>query len=187
MQYQSEGRFCQNCGSPARLDALICPVCKQHYPSPAGTIAASYGVRFGAWIADLILVPITLGIGWLIWALFTFRNGQTPGKSLVNIRVVRDTGAPSEWGWTFVREILIKRIALPLASAFTFGILNLLNYLWPLWDPNVQALHDKIVSTVVVRQSAPSARIYRSEPGDAWGAGQSAPPPAGGQDGAPRN
>jgi uncharacterized RDD family membrane protein YckC len=31
-----------------------------------------------------------------------------------------------------------------------FGLLGLLNYLWPLWDQKRQALHDKVASTNVV-------------------------------------
>ncbi len=31
------------------------------------------------------------------------------------------------------------------------GIVQLVDYLWPLWDDRNQALHDKIVNTVVVR------------------------------------
>ena len=37
---------------------------------------------------------------------------------------------------------------------FLFGIFTLpliLDYLWPLWDDRNQTLHDKAVSTVVVR------------------------------------
>jgi uncharacterized RDD family membrane protein YckC len=31
-----------------------------------------------------------------------------------------------------------------------FGLLSLLDYLWPLWDSKRQALHDKIADTQVV-------------------------------------
>jgi len=34
---------------------------------------------------------------------------------------------------------------------FFFGLFTLLDGLWPLWDPNRQALHDKIAGSVVVR------------------------------------
>ena len=37
---------------------------------------------------------------------------------------------------------------------FVFGVFVipvLLDYLWPLWDQKNQALHDKVVSSVVVR------------------------------------
>ncbi len=58
--------------------------------------------RLAAFLLDIILIPLTLFIGYLIWMLIVFANGQTPGKQLVGIRVMKITGEPSGWGLTFV-------------------------------------------------------------------------------------
>jgi uncharacterized RDD family membrane protein YckC len=39
--------------------------------------------------------------------------------------------------------------AVPLVGSL-FGLLGLLNNLWPLWDDKKQALHDKVAATNVV-------------------------------------
>ena len=36
-------------------------------------------------------------------------------------------------------------------ALFTAYLLTLINYLWPLWDPRNQALHDKMCDTVVLK------------------------------------
>jgi uncharacterized RDD family membrane protein YckC len=79
------------------------------------------------------------------------RNGQTWGKQLLNIRVVRDSGQSMTFGWAALREIAVKGLALAIAGSIIPLIPYLLDYLWPLWDDENQALHDKIVSTHVVR------------------------------------
>jgi uncharacterized RDD family membrane protein YckC len=65
-------------------------------------------------------------------------RGQTLGKQLVGIRVQRlDGGSPVGFRRAFVR-VLAKGILV-------FG------YVWPLWDPAHQALHDKAADTAVIR------------------------------------
>jgi len=55
---------------------------------PPGVISANPWIRLGSWFLDGILVFVTLGIGWLIWAAMTAGSGQTPGKKLLNLRVI---------------------------------------------------------------------------------------------------
>ncbi len=138
---------------------------------------ASWGRRFGAYLLDtvIILVPLfaiafaigfaaggededaaigALGLAYVLTAIapfiyFTYfhgrESGQTPGKKALGIRVVADrTGGSIGYGRAFGRY----------AITFVFGILILpllINYLWPLWDEKNQALHDKVVGSVVVK------------------------------------
>ena len=78
-------------------------------------------------------------------------NGQTWGKQMIGIRVVRDTGAPMNFGWSALREIAVKGLLVGIASSILPLIPWLLNYLWPLWDDQNRALHDIVCSTHVVR------------------------------------
>lgn len=77
-------------------------------------------------------------------------NGQTWGKQLVGIRVVRDTGEPMNFGWSALREIAVKGLLVGIVSSILPLIPWLLNYLWPLWDDTNRALHDIVCSTHVV-------------------------------------
>jgi uncharacterized RDD family membrane protein YckC len=77
-------------------------------------------------------------------------NGQTWGKQMLNIRVVRDSGEPMSFGWAALREIGVKGFAVTIASSIIPFIPWFLNYFWPLWDDQNRALHDMICSTHVV-------------------------------------
>ena len=77
-------------------------------------------------------------------------NGQTWGKQMLNIRVVRDNGEPMGFGWAALREIGVKGFAVTIASSIIPFIPWFLNYFWPLWDDENRALHDMICSTHVV-------------------------------------
>ena len=100
---------------------------------------------------DFVLFIVTLIIEYIIWWLITLGRGQTPGKQLVGIRVMRTDGSRSDWGWTFLREFVIKLLVFEaLGDALTSGIASLVDLLWAFWDKNRQTLHDKIMKTVVV-------------------------------------
>lgn len=92
-------------------------------------------------------------IGYIVWWLIALGRGQTPGKQIVGIRVIKDDGEPSGWGYTFLREFVIKLLLVGFISDVTFGIGRLVDYLWPLWDreKKMQTLHDKMLGTLVVR------------------------------------
>jgi uncharacterized RDD family membrane protein YckC len=112
-------------------------------------------------------------------------NGQTLGKQATGIRIVRDDGQPM----TFGRALLREGVGKQLLGIITLYIYLIVDYLWPLWDRENQALHDKIASTHVValRPStaigpAPSAAAPIAWPASTVPAappwGTAAPPPA---------
>ena len=78
------------------------------------------------------------------------RNGQTWGKQLVGIRVVRTNGVPMDFVHSAIREALVKGLGLGLASSIIPLIPYLLDVLWPLWDDENRAIHDIVVGTWVV-------------------------------------
>lgn len=85
-----------------------------------------------------------IGFGWtgLYFTTFlAFWRGQTPGKRLLGMRVVRLDGKPMTLWASF------ERFGGYAASIFT----GLLGFIQILWDRNRQGMHDKIVETVVVR------------------------------------
>jgi uncharacterized RDD family membrane protein YckC len=79
------------------------------------------------------------------------RNGQTWGKQILGIRVVRDGGEPVSFWYAALREIVVKGVAVTIASSIIPFIPWFLNYFWPLWDDQNRALHDMVVSTHVLQ------------------------------------
>jgi uncharacterized RDD family membrane protein YckC len=75
-------------------------------------------------------------------------RGQTVGKMALGIRV-RDAngGGPIGVGRGAGRALVAS---LPGQIPFVGVLWVLLDGLWPLWDPRRQALHDKVVNSVVV-------------------------------------
>ena len=77
-------------------------------------------------------------------------NGQTLGKQALGITVVRNTGQPMSFAWAALREVVIKGLAIGIASSIIPLIPWLLDNLWPLWDDENRALHDMAAQTHVV-------------------------------------
>jgi uncharacterized RDD family membrane protein YckC len=80
------------------------------------------------------------------------RNGQTIGKQVACIRVVRADARPMDYRKALEREWLVKTLLIQLAGvALTGPIVPVLDYTWPWWDERNRALHDRIASTMVFR------------------------------------
>jgi len=127
-------------------------------PDDPLTMLASQGQRFGAFLLDLVLVVVTLGIGYLIWSLVVWGRGQTPAKQLLKLRVIRlnDRRAAS-WGIMAVRQFVLVAVVFGVDAALGgFGLISLLwllaNGITLLATDKNQALWDKILSTVVVSE-----------------------------------
>lgn len=73
---------------------------------------------------------------WVNW------NGQTLGKKLMKIKVVREDGQKLDYATAVVRYLGYILSALALC----------LGYLWVLWDEKKQGWHDKIAKTLVVKE-----------------------------------
>ena len=117
-----------------------------------GAFVLLLGIVLGADLPVLFVVAL-IGVAMLVWVAMMYKNGQSVGKRMLRLQVVNvESGVPLNWAENLiVREIVIKHVVLGIAAAVTFGIAELLNYLWPLWDARRQALHDKMLSTLVVK------------------------------------
>ena len=74
------------------------------YPHPL----ASVQHRLGGKAVDAAMYTVTLGIGWFIWSLVVWGQGQTPGKQIVKLRVYdKTTGLPVKWGHMALREFVL--------------------------------------------------------------------------------
>ena len=125
----------------------ILPIEQAYEPHELETATA--GRRLGAYSIDLVVSVFTLWIGWYIWFAFTAPNGQTPGKQLLGLYVIKDDGTRAGGGYTWLRESLVKDLLFTILSLATSGILWFIGSLWLLWDRDRQCLWDKIASTHV--------------------------------------
>jgi len=67
--------------------------------------------RLAGRVVDGAFYIVTLGIGWFIWNLVVWGQGQTPGHQVLKMRIYSmDTKKPASWGHMALRQFL-----LPLA------------------------------------------------------------------------
>ncbi|MCY3577308.1 MAG: RDD family protein [bacterium] len=132
-------------------------------PDPLSMLA-SKGRRFGAYLLEIPLVFVTLGIGYLVWMLIVWARGQTPAKQVLRMRVVRlEERRAAHWGWMAMRNFVLGvLIGFPLELIFSgLSILWLLaNAIALLVSSRNQALWDMMLKTVVVHD--PDYRFDRS-------------------------
>ena len=102
-------------------------------------VLALVGGDDSASISQAIALAVSIGYHWYFW---TRRDGQTPGKFALRIRVVKADGTPI--GDT---DAVIRAIGYNVSS-FVFG----LGYIWAIFDKNNQTWHDKLARTYVVRK-----------------------------------
>lgn len=119
---------------------------------------AGFWVRLGAFIIDIIV----LGFSWVIlyifvppqaiWALlglvvtvyfvgFWWWWGQTLGKMLLGIKVIRSDNSPLTLGYALLRY------GGCIVCCFTLFV----GFIWLAFDSHRQGLHDKIADTYVIK------------------------------------
>lgn len=115
---------------------------------PPGIALASPWRRIGAVLLNGVLSTATLGIGWMIWAVILWQQGQNPGQRMLGLRVIDDTTkrVPTQ-GLMVVRNFLLYGILMPVLALF---VLPIALFFMPLWDDKKQSLWDKMTHTVVV-------------------------------------
>lgn len=91
-----------------------------------------------------ILADLGISLGWAV-AYFTlfisWNNGQTPAKSLLRIKVVQLNNQPLTLWQAFGRQ-----------GGYSAGVATgLLGFLQIYWDPNRQAIQDKVADTLVLQ------------------------------------
>ncbi len=67
--------------------------------------AASLGRRIEALALTVVLLIVTLVVGWLVWSVLEWRHGRTPSYRLLGLRVVRHSdGRPIGLGRSLLRS-----------------------------------------------------------------------------------
>lgn len=108
-----------------------------------------------------MLIVDAIGVGGYIIAWFVYHamllsrtgehNGQTLGKQLLRIRVVRDDGRALSPGYALKREALAKGVFwFAPALLLVVGVLiSLADICAPLFDPRGRALHDRVAHSTI--------------------------------------
>jgi uncharacterized RDD family membrane protein YckC len=139
-------------------------------------LKASPQHRLGGKAIDLAMYVVTFGIGWIIWSLVVWGQGQTPGKQIVKLRVYDKTkGTPVKWGHMALRESVVPMTlyvvlmlvvsvstTIPVTEIAVGGVvfayltifaIFLLDAFWILKGSERNRLVDLIVKTDVVNES----------------------------------
>lgn|GEM_PF-538644 len=125
---------------------------RSQYINGAGQGTTQWSAHYG-WISPVVF------LAYLVATLVRRgrRNGQTLGKQIAGIKIVRDDGEPLTLGTVLIREGIGKgwlpALLVLLAPLLALALLAywLVDYTLPLVEPQNRALHDLLARTHVVR------------------------------------
>jgi uncharacterized RDD family membrane protein YckC len=113
---------------------------------PDGTQLASVGRRIGAYFLAIPLAIVTLGIGYIIWGLIVWGNGQTPALQVLGMRCWRpETNRVAGFWYMALREIVGG-----LVEGILGFITEITSFVLMVAGRERKAIHDYIAGTVVV-------------------------------------
>ena len=105
---------------------------------------ASPWIRLAACLLNGVLFIVTLGIGYMVWAMVLWAQATNPAKKMLGLKVIHaDTGVPVNWNHMAIRSAL-----LPFALAFV-PLGAFVDALF-IFGPRHQRLVDKAARTLVV-------------------------------------
>lgn len=170
---------CPSCQAEVAPGTRWCSLCHANTVAPEVGKLAAPGARFIGYLLDLaipafaffmiamgmfgsagsesaigVIISFGLLIGYIFWAFKLFANGTTPGKRMLSLRVVKESGQAAGFGTMLFREWIGKWIS---------GMILSLGFLWILFDKDNQGWHDKFASTYVVKEARmPAMAAQRS-------------------------
>jgi uncharacterized RDD family membrane protein YckC len=110
--------------------------------------------RLFASMGTWAMAATVLGVFALIWGYFTafetLWNGQTPGKHIMRLRVVREDGRPARFFEVFIRNIIRFVIDLQPFPSYAVGVVSII------FSPRSKRIGDLVAGTVVIKERATS-------------------------------
>jgi uncharacterized RDD family membrane protein YckC len=135
-----------------RLDGFLVEVCFAGVVVLAAYWLVDYAVlRRTSAPLDGTAAQVSI-LGWFLWNV-TYqlgKTGQSWGGKLLGLKVVNEDGAPIGFLRALGRNMFALILWLLCAPA----------WLWIAWDPNKQALHDKVFRTYVIRIGRPTLSLF---------------------------
>jgi uncharacterized RDD family membrane protein YckC len=120
------------------------------------TLISGWGAVFslGAWAAGMLVLAF-FAIIWGYFVLFeTLWSGQTPGKRMMGLRVIREDGRPVRFFEAFVRNILRFVIDFMPLPSFAVGVVC------TIFSPKSKRVGDYVAGTVVVKERSLEAPSF---------------------------
>ncbi|HSE98751.1 MAG TPA: RDD family protein, partial [Blastocatellia bacterium] len=107
--------------------------------------------EMGTWTAALSVLAVFV-IYWGYFVLFeTLWSGQTPGKRIMRLRVVREDGRPIRFYEVFIRNLLRLVLDFQPFPSYAIGVVSII------FSPRSKRLGDFVAGTVVVKERATEA------------------------------
>ena len=107
----------------------------------------------GVWAAALTVLAI-FAIYWGYFVAFeTLWSGQTPGKRIMRLRVVREDGRPVRFFEVFVRNLLRVAIDFQPLPSYAIGVVSII------FSARSKRVGDFVAGTVVVKERATEAPL----------------------------
>ena len=113
---------------------------------PEGTQLASVGRRIGAYFLAIPLAIVTLGIGYIIWGLIVWGNGQTPALQVLGMRCWRPETNRVASFW----HMALREIAGGIIEGILGFITEITSFVLMVAGRERKAIHDYIAGTVVL-------------------------------------
>src|SRR4030095_5824880 len=105
----------------------------------------------GVWAAAMAVLAI-FAIYWGYFVIFeTFWSGQTPGKRIMRLRVVREDGRPVRFFEVFVRNLLRVAIDFQPLPSYAIGVISII------FSARSKRIGDFVAGTVVIKERATEA------------------------------
>lgn len=129
-----------------QLLLLTCLVFLQHY---AGRNRLHIGISQN-WIIAFAIVGLLVVYAGYFTLFETIWSGQTPGKRLMRLRVIRDDGRPVGFYEAFVRN-LIRLLDMAPPISYSVGVVAII------FSPESKRVGDYAAGTVVIKERATEA------------------------------
>ena len=143
--------------------ALLVPIVLMVGAVVAAWDEATDKFSFTGGSVGLLVVGIVSGVGVFVWGgwLFGYRQGvtgTTPGKRRLRIRLVDVGSGEAPGGARGVGRWLVPGLVGGIQGVG--NVLQVIDYLWPVWDAKNQRLIDKVFRTRVVVAGSRTAEAW---------------------------
>lgn len=131
--------------------------------------ATDWFTEFGSNALEIGLALVIFGFQWVYFSFFEwYWNGQTPGKRLMHLRVIKADGAPVSWS-----DVLLRNLSRPID---TFGPMGLIGLLMIFVGRKGQRLGDLMARTLVIHETPIDWSIFDQFDADEGGSATAALP-----------
>ena len=116
-------------------------------------VAIDWLTRVGSGTLQITLVVLIFACQWLYFGFFEWAwNGQTPGKRMLRLRVIKMDGTSVSW-----TDVLLRNLARPID---TFGPMGLIGLFMIFVSRKGQRLGDWMARTLVIHEAAIDWSIF---------------------------